>query len=106
MTRRTALTSMCLAVCLGLPSGVLAQYDPFGLDTYDPGESYRQSMDEYYERRDRQNQILEDAMRPFQRDPLVEWLERDTEDRIHAREACMAIDRNPAAQQRCLDGLR
>ena len=64
------------------------------------------SVDEYYERRDRQNQILEDAMRPFRRDPLVEWLERDAEDRIHAREACMAIDRNPATQQRCLDGLR
>ena len=53
MTRGTALTGVCLVACLGLPSVVLAQYDPFDFDTHDPGESYRRSMDEYYERRNR-----------------------------------------------------
>lgn len=126
----TALIGLGIAVVLGLPSlnRAEAQFlhgdreisDPFGgfSDPYaipdlysddhgtDYAEEYQRSINRLYERRQRQRQILEEAMRPFQRDPLVEWLERDAEDRIHAREACDALTNNPAARIYCLQGLR
>ena len=77
---------------------------PYGHAPADDDGRYREPE------RKTDQQILEDALYPFGRpnpvDRLVDQLRRDAEDRIHAREACNFIDRNPAAQQRCYDSLR
>ena len=101
-TRRTALIALCAAVLL--PSVASAQYfdpDPFG---YQEQRDRAQQRHDRYEQR--QREILDDALRPFQRDPTADMLNRQAHDQRLGREACNAITNNPAARRFCLEGLR
>ena len=68
--------------------------DGFG-GYYGPVEQGRR---DYYEKRAYEQQFSDDLM---DRDPWVEYQQRDAEDRIHVREACAAITNNPAARMYC-----
>ena len=101
---RTVLIGLGTAALLGLPGLTDAQYDdpdPFGSDDYGYSPPPRR---DYYEE---QRQTIERALNPFP-NPDHDRIREDfrNADRINARQACMAIDRNPAAQAACLEGLR
>ena len=122
---RTGLIGLGVGALLSLPSLTGAQFYDFDLDLNPFGlEDDQQSMERQAEqlRRDReyrQRQLdrYEARQRQLQRDFGLDresqerraqhmWERFEAEDRVHAREACTFIDRNPAAQQRCYESLR
>lgn len=112
---RTGLTGLGVGALLSLPSLTGAQSYDFDLDLNPFGlEDDQQSMERQAEqlRRDReyrQRQLDRYEARQRQRDFGLDresqerraqhmWERFEAEDRVHAREACTFIDRNPAAQ--------
>ena len=107
---------------LSLPRLTGAQYydsdldlNPFGLEDDQQSmerqaeqrrrdREYRQRQLDRYEARQRQRDFGLDRESQERRAQHI-WERFEAEDRVHAREACNFIDRNPAAQQRCYESL-
>ena len=106
---RTVLIGLGTVVVLmtGLAHFAQAQdyYDnPFSNSWAD---SYRDQMDRIEERRQRSYQDEQRIMEQYGFDtPVREGGEYQSWDRLRGLEACNAITNNPAAQSRCLQGLR
>ena len=100
---KTVMIGLTCAALL-LPGLAEAQLGGFGLN--DEGLYDVQPRSRSYPS---DREIMEESLYPYgRRDAEIDRIERNFErqDRANAWSTCMMIDRNPAAQQRCLDGLR
>lgn len=101
--RQTLLIGLTCAAALGLAGFAEAQFRGYGLNEdgyYDVEPDPYAAPNQY--------PSLDSAINPYgQSDPYGE-IERgfERQNRWDAVTGCMMMDRNPAAQQRCLDGLR
>lgn len=100
MVKTVMIGLTCAALLVpGLAAAQLGGFDPNeGYDTQPRSRSYPSDQE-----------IMEGALYPYgRRDSEIDRIERNFErqDRANAWSTCMMIDRNPAAQQRCRDGLR
>lgn len=90
---------------LVLPGLVDAQFRGYGLDD----DGYYDVEPDPYVSPGSQYPSLDSAINPYGRNDAEDQRIRDNfrlQDEYNAVTGCMMMDRNPAAQQRCLDALR
>lgn len=101
---KTEMIGLTCAAALVLAGFAEAQFHGYGLNE----DGYFDVEPDSYVSPGSQYPSLDSAINPYgQSDPYGE-IERgfERQDRWDAVTGCMMMDRNPAAQQRCLDALR